>query len=397
MAIAHVPETISPGVPDKEDIGAGTSYFEFLNPSPYYVMVRFDWAESMLDAQPDHVIAPYTNQRVQTLGGPKDRICWVASTLFPKSPNPTGAPERFGFIATETPIQASPASVLSVGVQDAPQIAASAATLANLENTDQPGGASVLRAKGEFDTTLRFVLTNIGDILTSVGTANPTKALGTPAHDTLEVFKTLLLPAVDSGGLRAAARRGYVLDAIADNIAALPFDSRTGGQDPTAYPARLSYMLTGDTPRGWPVGFAWLFTFRGGASDVATEQMLIGAGRVFTREWTAGAAWTAWEESATQAFVNSGLDNRMPRGPFHNTGPVLNMGAATTRTITHNMGQLPRIITALWKPNGNTAWDVLGGFVNNGSIPYLLSVGDNAYSIHNPRTTAIDYRVTMWI
>lgn len=161
MAVAHAPEEILPGIADREDIGQGARYWTFLNSSPYYVMVRFDWAESSLDAQPDHVIAPYQNQRVTTLSGPKDRVCWQASEKFPRAQNPTGSPERFGFVATDSPIDVSPASVLSVGLQE--QISSSSTTtLTSLESLDQPAGTRVVALKQGSDSNYRFALDNAG-------------------------------------------------------------------------------------------------------------------------------------------------------------------------------------------------------------------------------------------
>jgi hypothetical protein len=285
MTVAIAPRQLEAGVVQREDIGQAVRYFTFLNPSQYYVLVRFDWGESTLESSPDHVVSPYTNQRVITHGEPKDRVCWVASTQFPTASNPTNAANLFGFVATDSPIDASPASVLNVGLTDAPT---QKTVLTNLESVDQPGGAQVIRLKKDVDGALRFMLNNLGDAYSNAdgGAALP-QLWSHPANDILRLHKRLFL-----GDPATAANRAAMLSDIP--VTRLAANALTPTAAPNAYPDGFSYFVNGSNLFDGIIGT--VSTFRFAADDKFTHQVVQqynGAQR--SMRWgTSATTWSAW-------------------------------------------------------------------------------------------------------
>ncbi len=245
------PEEILPDVPYQEELGEQYSNFKFSNYSPYYVSGRYDLATLFLPEDADFILEPGSSQII-TLEEPTDRLCWKVDPRYPKEFLPVGARGLFFFSASnEQIVQAS--SFRSVGVTTAPEaiIQASAATLANLENTDQPSGSAVYRVKADLDTALRFSMNNLGEMFSSVGAVTPSKFMTYPDDNTVRLLKTLILPTADPVNLDGAARRGFVESHVAGRIRYLGFNQLSATARPDAYPNTTTIMEV-DGTAGWP-------------------------------------------------------------------------------------------------------------------------------------------------
>lgn len=147
----------------RADVGRPVRYWQFVNRSSYYVFIAAGWSESTVLSDPDHVLEPYTSQRVTFLE-PTDKIVWQANVAFPQAVKPPNALDLFGFMASDRAIDAEPAAVLAV------QADVSAEVMTRLEDTQRsPGNFSILIKSG-VDGFDRFRVDNLGRVLMGAGT-----------------------------------------------------------------------------------------------------------------------------------------------------------------------------------------------------------------------------------
>jgi hypothetical protein len=188
------PQALNLQRPERDDIGRPARYWTFINRSSYYVFISMDWSESSILADPDHVVEPYTVQRVD-FQTPADKITWQAAVDFPKANNPTGGAELFGYLASDTPLNAYPASVLTVGLTESltVDLGGEGDVAKELFNQESAIIAEVVKLRQLANQYDRFTLDNLGTAKAGIGDAAPGPLWDFPNAKVMRLYKGLEL------------------------------------------------------------------------------------------------------------------------------------------------------------------------------------------------------------
>lgn len=324
MAAGLIPQPVTLNEVDRTDVGADRAYFDFINSTPYYVLVRFDWAESYVDTDPDLVIKPYTNQLAEPEGG-ADKLCWLPTDSYPvaKKPSETST-SLFGFTATNRRVRTSPATQLTIGVSESADVGVSEFLAEKIENLDRGLDYIIVEARVDGDAFNRVEITNTGLLYVGDGTAAPVGVGRVAGVDDLNDYlllsggsmsgnigmgsthRIINLPGPVNDG--DATRKLYVDDGdsatlsnaqgYTDNrVQKLAADTFGEAKPPQDWPSGLISMVT-TTARWFATGML-LHNSGGGGSPARFTQTLItsGSGKLWFRNAVDALTWGAWERA----------------------------------------------------------------------------------------------------
>lgn len=326
--------------PDNGKIDLGTvplTSFEFSNKSPFFVYVRFDWNETILDADPHVLIDPWA-QQTYTFSEGTTRLCYQAAADLPTAPNPGNIAPLFWFNATDRSIGGSVPAYQSVGITDQPaqNLTGVSADVSKLVDTDNANERNTVVTRVLNDLFDRFRLTNTGRLFRGDGTATPTE------RDLLVL--------------------------LADN-------SRNANSAPSLYPDGISSWRRTDAAGGWPGSSNGLIFTISEPSDQYTLQLFVDrdADTVYFRTGSAGDTWAAFETVVSRQWLvewhNGGVELAAP-GIAPGFGAVNPVRLRKSRDgfvqaggrLTNNSGGIhpagKRILTlpAAWVPPDNMWW-----------------------------------------
>lgn len=186
------------------------SSFEFSNRSPYFVVVRFDWATQELIDAPHILLKPWADQayRIPTH---TERLSYMATDRWPVAPNPSNDPPLFWFHATDFVASSSP-GYPNVGLTGAPNISVGE-NLQKLVSELKPKQRIITaNREGDNEFVERFGLDNDGALYIGPGGAQQDQLFWTVADVNsllLQPSKVIKSPS-NPVGADDLVRKGYV-------------------------------------------------------------------------------------------------------------------------------------------------------------------------------------------
>lgn len=271
-----------------------------------------------------------------------------------------------------------------------------------LKSSDQQDGTKVLQLRSATDSQDTYQIDNNGNVYSGPGgTTAPTQEQRHPNATTLELLKTLLLPAADPLSPDGAVRRGYVDAGLAPRTFWRD-NTFTAASLPSAFLVGTTMTLANAVAQGWPGsnGIGGAVTVKHSSTNGYTYQEFYERGTELVRRRYAtdtGDAWGAWEVVASRTWVSSNFATIPTVNAKQNssdytltTGSIVaSTGSSTT---AHGLGTTNlRCIAQLWT---TAAPGMVHAYPSRDIACVIRWDATNLY-IFNQHTAAIAVRATL--